>query len=70
MTTVEIERMSTAERLRVMEDLWDRLCVEDEEIQSPDWHSQILAKRQKKIEPGNAGFISIEDLKKSVRASR
>jgi len=67
MTTKEIKKMSTIERLQVMEELWDALCQEDQEIESPAWHKEILEERRKKIETGKAEFISIEDLKKGIR---
>jgi hypothetical protein len=67
MTTTEIENMSTAERLRAMEQLWDTLCRSDEEIESPDWHCQVLNERRMKIESGDAEFISIEELNESAR---
>ena len=67
MTIIEIKKMSTVERLRVMEELWDALCHEDQEIDSPSWHGDILEERKKKIETGKAEFISIEDLKGSTR---
>lgn len=33
MTITEIKKMSTIERLRAMEELWDALCHEDKEIE-------------------------------------
>ena len=67
MTIAEIKSMSTAERLRAMEDLWNVLCTSEEEIPSPDWHDEILQERRKKIESGDAEFVSIKQLKESVR---
>lgn len=67
MTIAEIKSMSIAERLRAMEDLWNVLCTNEEEIQSPDWHDEILQERRKKIESGDAEFVSIKQLKESVR---
>lgn len=66
MTTAEIKKMTTIERLRAMEELWDALCHE-EEIKSPTWHGEILEQRKKKIKSGKAEFIAIEDLKKGAR---
>ncbi len=63
MTTTEIKKMSTIERLRAMEELWDALCHEEEEIKSPAWHGKILEERKNKIKSGEAEFITIEDLK-------
>ncbi len=66
MTITEIKKMSTIERLRAMEELWDALCHEDQEIESPAWHGNILEDRKKKIETGKAEFISIKELKESI----
>lgn len=67
MTTTEIKRMSTVERLQAMEELWDALCHEEQEIESPAWHGKILEERKKKIESGEAEFISIDELKAGIR---
>ncbi len=66
MITSEIKKMSTIERLQAMEELWDALCQEEKEIKSPEWHREIIVERKKKIENGEAKFISIEDLKTDV----
>ena len=42
---IEIEKMSTIERLQAMEKLWDPLCNE-EEIESPEWHKDILQEKE------------------------
>ena len=63
MTITEIKKMSTIERLRAMEELWDALCHEDKGIESPEWHGTILEKMRRKIETGEAEFLSIEELK-------
>ena len=63
MNIVEIKKMSTIERLQAMEALWDSLMDENSEIESPQWHRDILEERKKKIKNGNAEFISLEELK-------
>ncbi len=62
MILTEIEKTSTLERLQAMEELWDSLCNK-EEIESPEWHQDILQERKKKIEKGETEYISLEDLK-------
>ena len=47
MGITEIKNMTTVERLEAMELLWDALCHEEEEIQSPAWHEPILKKEKK-----------------------
>ena len=67
MTTTEAKNMSTAERLRAMECLWDALCGDEDNVDSPEWHRPILEDRRKLIESGDAEFISMDELKKAVR---
>jgi putative addiction module component (TIGR02574 family) len=63
MNTIEITRMSKAERLQTMEAIWDSLIHDNPEIESPEWHGGILAARKKAIEEGKAEFRSIEALR-------
>jgi putative addiction module component (TIGR02574 family) len=68
MDTREIRRMSRAERLAAMEALWDSLVEEEAEIESPEWHREILDERKRKIESGRAEFISLEKLRASRKS--
>ena len=68
MNTIEIRKMSTIERLQAMEALWDSLLYEESEIESPEWHRDILEGRKRKIENGKAEFISLEELKASRKS--
>ncbi|MBI4619053.1 MAG: addiction module protein [Desulfobacterales bacterium] len=68
MNTIEIKKMSTIERLQAMESLWNSLMDEEPEIESPEWHQDILEKRKRKIDNGKAEFISLEELKASRKS--
>lgn len=63
MTTAEIKKMSVRDKIILMEEIWDSLCHDESEIESPAWHEEILEERRKKIESGTARFVSIDDLK-------
>ncbi|MFQ5638506.1 MAG: addiction module protein [bacterium] len=63
MIHTEIKNMSIIERLQTMEELWDSLCQEESDIESPKWHRDILEERRKIIEKGEAKFISLDELK-------
>ncbi len=63
MSIAEIQKMSVIERIKVMEEIWDSLCHEDTEIESPDWHKNVLEERRKLLNSGEANLISIKDLK-------
>ena len=67
MNTAEIQKMSPPERLRTMEALWEALCHESEEPKSPEWHAEVLAGRKRRIESGEAKFVSIEEARKRLQ---
>jgi putative addiction module component (TIGR02574 family) len=63
MNLADIKKMSTVERLKTMEALWDSLLYENEEMETPEWHEKIVEKRKAKIKSGKAKFISLSELK-------
>jgi putative addiction module component (TIGR02574 family) len=63
----EIERMSFAERLKTMEQLWRSIAAEPEKLESPAWHKTIIKKRLAKIEAGEGEFLTLAQLKKRLR---
>jgi hypothetical protein len=63
MNASTINKMTTIERIQVMELLWNALCHDEEEIESPGWHEEILKKRRKKIESGKTKFIPLSEIK-------
>jgi len=39
--TAQLDGLSTAEKLRTMEYLWDGLCRHADEIPAPSWHRDV-----------------------------
>jgi hypothetical protein len=68
MNTLEIKKMSRIERLQAMEALWESLVDDESEFESPEWHRDILEARKRKIETGEAEFISLEKLRMSRKS--
>jgi hypothetical protein len=69
MTTIlDLGKLSTADKLRLMEDLWQNLTTEEAEIDSPSWHGDVLAERERLIASGEEQFIDWEVAKKQLRA--
>jgi hypothetical protein len=65
----EIERMSVTERLKAMDQLWDSLTRDIDEIPSPDWHQDILADRKARAQRGEAKFLTLAELRSRLRSS-
>ena len=66
----QIDRMSTAERLQAMEQLWEALCRSDEEVPSPSWHGDVLADRKRRAQRGEAPFLTMEQLRDRLQQAR
>ena len=63
----EVSRLSKAERLQAMEWIWASLSEKPDEIESPEWHGEVLAARKAKVDSGAAQFLSVEQLKEHLR---
>ena len=66
MSVAEIKAMTNAERLEMMEVLWDTITHSADEPKSPSWHKDVLAGRRKRIESGEAQFFTIEEARKML----
>jgi hypothetical protein len=63
----EVSRLSKAEQLQAMEWLWGLLSKKPGEIESPEWHGQVLTARKTKADSGEAQFLSVQQLKERLR---
>jgi hypothetical protein len=61
----DLKQLSKAERLQAMEMLWNVMLQENGDMETPDWHEDILSQRKKIIQNGHGSFISLTDLKAS-----
>jgi len=65
----QIDRMSVTERLQAMDQLWDSLARDSDEIPSPDWHQDVLANRKARAQRGEAKFLTLAELRSRLRSS-
>ncbi len=65
----QIEQMSVAERLQVMEQLWDALHRDAGDMPSPEWHGEVLAERKARAERGQSKFLTLEQLRARLRGA-
>lgn len=67
MTITEIKALPVSERIMLMEEIWDSLCHEQEQIESPLWHQDILNDRLELLNSKQATLISLQELKNTNR---
>ena len=58
-----LDSMSAAEKLQLMETIWSSLCQNPGDVQSPEWHKEILAERTRRLQSGEATVSSWNDAK-------
>ena len=63
MTALIIKNMTFEEKMQAMEMLWDELCHDEKEVETPEWHGEVLEERKRQVEFGEAKFISLAELK-------
>ena len=59
----ELSRLTNAERIELLNAVWESIENKDEEIESPAWHFEVLAEREAEIESGKAKFLTLDELK-------
>ena len=64
---VDLGKMSTADKLQLMEDLWEDLSSRESDLSSPAWHGTVLADRERLTASGEEKFIDWEIAKKQLR---
>jgi putative addiction module component (TIGR02574 family) len=64
----EIRKMSPIQKLKTMELLWDSLSEKEGQVPSPAWHKAVLSERLEKIRSGKARFLTLEQVKRRLRA--
>jgi hypothetical protein len=62
-----INRMTIAEKLRVMEELWADLSRDEAKFESPAWHGDVLHERIEQVKDGKVSFMDWETAKKQLR---
>ena len=63
MSVDEIKKLDIKDRIILMNDIWTSLETEDTKIEFPSWHEDILKDRIKKINNGDAKYITLDELK-------
>jgi putative addiction module component (TIGR02574 family) len=63
MSIDEIKKLDVKDRIILMNDIWESLEAESSQIESPNWHKDILEKRIEKIKKNEVNYLSLEELK-------
>jgi putative addiction module component (TIGR02574 family) len=68
MSSGSVFDLSPAEKLQLVEDLWDDLASAPEAVPIHDWQKQELARRKENLTRTPASALAWEEVKRRVRA--
>jgi putative addiction module component (TIGR02574 family) len=60
---IQIDSLSVAEKVQLLESVWESLCAHPGDVQSPEWHREVLEERRRRLEDGRATISSWADAK-------
>lgn len=64
---IDIKHLSKAEKLRMMEAIWEELSANDQEVESPDWHQKALQETEHRLSAGQEKVVDWQTAKKKLR---
>lgn len=67
MTTIDLKQMSREEKLKVMHALWEDLARDDQTVESPDWHGEVLRETEERVCAGAERIHEWEPAKAELR---
>ena len=64
---ISLAKFSFAQKLNLMEKVWTELTIDDEKMDSPAWHEDILKERKEASEAGDITISDWDDAKTRIR---
>ncbi|MFZ5868695.1 MAG: addiction module protein [Thermodesulfobacteriota bacterium] len=64
---VPLSKLTLAQKLDLMEAIWDDLTKHEQTLESPDWHEQVLKDREEALTAGKATVSGWEEAKDRIR---
>ena len=68
MNTATIYDLSPAEKLQLVQDLWDDLAAQPESVPTHEWQKQEIERRKANLMKHPASALSWEEVRRRVRA--
>jgi hypothetical protein len=67
-TSLPLNKMTINEKLVIMNQIWEDLMRNPEDIPSPEWHNEVLAARSERVKSGKAKFKDFDTAKSELRS--
>ena len=67
MSIAELQRLSSTEKLKIIEALWSDLAADEDSFVSPAWHEQALRETEAEFAAGRIEVLEWEEAKRQLR---
>ena len=67
MITLELDKMSKAEKLQTMETLWTDLSKDESSLESPSWHGDVLSETEDRVSSSLESPVDWTEAKRELR---
>ncbi len=64
---IPLDEMTTEDKLRALEEIWEDLRRTPDAIPSPGWHADVLDARERRVADGSSQFVDWADAKRRIR---
>jgi hypothetical protein len=61
--SIPLNKMTIIEKLRAIEEIWENLLRDSENVFSPAWHADVLSAREQRIRDGKSQFSDWNEAK-------
>lgn len=66
-TVLPLDTMTTQDKLRAFEEIWNDLAHTPSQVPSPAWHGEELKAREKRLANGSTHFSDWSEAKQRIR---
>jgi hypothetical protein len=67
MTTIDLKQTSREEKLKVMHALWEDLASDEDAVESPEWHGEVLRETEERVRLGVVHVHDWDEAKAELR---
>ncbi len=67
MTMIDLQQLSREEKLKVMHALWEDLARDEDAVESPAWHGELLRETAERVNSGVEGIRDWNEAKAELR---
>ncbi len=64
---IPLDKMTTADKLKALEEIWSDLQRTPDDVPSPAWHADVLRARDARVKEGSSRFEDWPAAKRRIR---